>query len=343
MTPEHILTSVNVEEISFVDVGDNPEAHIIFSKKKSMRTEGGAEYPAEAFAYVPDPSEPSTWKLRLWDSPEEKETAAQVGRAVAALGEGFRGNKVEIPEEDLPGVKAKVLSAWKRTHDGEPPEVLTKQQGEQMTPEELQAALDEANAKIEELTAQLEGGEPDDMTKGLGEVKEKIYGLSDMLRSYAEAKITEDDVRAQLDSILSDIGGGAMGKSIPEPIRKKYKEMEKRVAEQEERIARMEDEELKKEWIAKAKDADLTEDVGLMIKSLARTDKAMAEALFTKMAELSKQVSEGELLKEAGQHGVEVGAIEKINAAAAEIRKADPKLTEQQAFARAYQIHKGEM
>ena len=38
-------------------------------KKAEMKTEDGVQYPAQAFAYVPDPYKPSTWKLRLWDSP----------------------------------------------------------------------------------------------------------------------------------------------------------------------------------------------------------------------------------------------------------------------------------
>ncbi|MCL6597951.1 MAG: hypothetical protein K6T81_04355 [Alicyclobacillus macrosporangiidus] len=97
---------------------------------KPMKTENGVEFPAEAYAYVPDPEKPSTWKLRLWEDPDKKETARQVGMAVAALGEGFRGNKVEIPAEDLPKVKAKVRAAWKKTHpdasDDDMPDVLKK-------------------------------------------------------------------------------------------------------------------------------------------------------------------------------------------------------------------------
>ena len=58
----------------------------------ATKREDGQDFPAEAFAFVPDKEKPSTWKLRLWDSLEEKETAAQIGRAVAALGPGgFRG------------------------------------------------------------------------------------------------------------------------------------------------------------------------------------------------------------------------------------------------------------
>jgi len=83
--------------------------------KAEMKTEDGLEYPAAAFAYAPDKDHPSTWKLRLWETPELKETRRQVGMAVAALGPGgFRGNRVRIPSDDLPGVKRRVLNAWLR-------------------------------------------------------------------------------------------------------------------------------------------------------------------------------------------------------------------------------------
>ena len=32
-------------------------------QKAEMKTEDGVQYPAKAFAYVPDPNKPSTWKL----------------------------------------------------------------------------------------------------------------------------------------------------------------------------------------------------------------------------------------------------------------------------------------
>jgi hypothetical protein len=81
--------------------------------KAEVKTEDGLEYPAAAFAYAPDKDTPSGWKLRLWETPELKETRRQVGMAVAALGPGgFRGNRVRIPSDDLPGVKRRVLQAW---------------------------------------------------------------------------------------------------------------------------------------------------------------------------------------------------------------------------------------
>jgi hypothetical protein len=88
---------------------------------RPMKTDGGEQYPAEAYAYVPDPESPSTWKLRLWESPSEKVTASQVGAAAAAFSPGgFRGNKVQIPPGDVAKVKARVRSAWKSANPDKP-------------------------------------------------------------------------------------------------------------------------------------------------------------------------------------------------------------------------------
>lgn len=74
--------------------------------------------PASGWAYTPDKEETSTWKLNISD-------ATHVSAAVAALGKGFRGNKVQIPEEDLPAVKRKVKAAYKKFHpDLDLPDIL---------------------------------------------------------------------------------------------------------------------------------------------------------------------------------------------------------------------------
>lgn len=112
------LKDLEIEEGTICAKGKNPLAKIVLFKmddvSKATKTEGGVEYPKSAYAYTPS-DEPSTWKLRLVDSSGEM-TAKQVGMAVAALGAGFRGNKVQIPEEDLPKVKAKVRAAWKKVN-----------------------------------------------------------------------------------------------------------------------------------------------------------------------------------------------------------------------------------
>lgn len=74
--------------------------------------------PASGWAYVPDPEKTSTWKLNISDS-------THTSAAVAALGAGYRGNKVQIPEEDLAGVKRKVKAAYKKFFpDNDTPEIL---------------------------------------------------------------------------------------------------------------------------------------------------------------------------------------------------------------------------
>ena len=85
--------------------------------KVKTKTDGGAEFPAAAYAYVPDADKPSTWKLRLWSSPSSKESARQIGMALSALGPGFRGQKVQIPASDLLRVKARVRAAWRKVHE----------------------------------------------------------------------------------------------------------------------------------------------------------------------------------------------------------------------------------
>ena len=100
-------------------------------EKGATKRDGGYDYPASAYAYVPDPAQPSTWKLRLWQTPEQKVTAKQVGMAIAALGPGgFRGNRVQLPSDAVAGVKRKVLSAWRSVHGKgeEVPTVLRKEE-----------------------------------------------------------------------------------------------------------------------------------------------------------------------------------------------------------------------
>jgi hypothetical protein len=69
------------------------------------------------WAYTPTDN-PSDWKLNISDK-------RHVAAAVAALGKGFRGNKVSIPQGDLQKVKNKVAAAYKKFFpDNDTPPVL---------------------------------------------------------------------------------------------------------------------------------------------------------------------------------------------------------------------------
>lgn len=82
-------------------------------EKSAIKRENGIDFPPGDYAYVPDPASPSTWKLRLTESPG-KVTVAQLGRAAAALSSGgFRGNKAEIPSAALAAVKRRIRQEYR--------------------------------------------------------------------------------------------------------------------------------------------------------------------------------------------------------------------------------------
>jgi len=85
-----------------------------------MKTDMGMQFPASAYAYVPDPARPSTWKVRLWENPDAKVTKASAARAAQALSTaGFRGNQVQLPRDQWAGVRRKVAAAWRSVHSEE--------------------------------------------------------------------------------------------------------------------------------------------------------------------------------------------------------------------------------
>lgn len=107
-----ILEEERKKFFNFLDTWfKNESENIQFS---DMKTEGGIQYPKEAFLYVPDSAKPSTWKLRIWETPEKKITRAQLGSAAAAFSAGgFRGNKVDVGGETV-SIKAKLVSLYKK-------------------------------------------------------------------------------------------------------------------------------------------------------------------------------------------------------------------------------------
>ena len=76
-----------------------------------------AGLPAECFAWVPDPEDPTTWKLQISRSastgtdwaPDEDLVRAAVGQlpGIAAFGKAL-----DISAADLPAVKATLRAAW---------------------------------------------------------------------------------------------------------------------------------------------------------------------------------------------------------------------------------------
>lgn len=171
------------------------------------KSEGDAgNFPAGAYAYVPDAASPSTWKLRLWATPTGGPDSGIVGDAVAALGKGFRGNTAKIPAADLAAVKAKVAAAWKKANADksvdEMPEVL---KAAETKTDPVAALCDKVDALLAEMNTQLKGklGIPAIRTM-LREVKAKASA-----HTLAEAGSTNDE-RDALQNAVSEAYGSLL-------------------------------------------------------------------------------------------------------------------------------------
>ncbi len=261
---------------------------VVKAMDKPMKTEDGTAYPAAAFAYVPDAEKPSTWKLRLWESPEDKVTRRQVGMAVAALGEGFRGQKVEIPADDLAAVKGKVRQAWSEVHeeDAEMPPVLKStdaQEGhmEKSAEERLEEAL-ESLSKAEARIADMEKAAP-----------------------------AEPAVEASEEDML---------KEAPEAVRKAFEAVQKQ-AEEAVAKAQAAEEALRKERDDRA-DAEAVEKaaksfsrlgldpevVGPALRRLADADESLAKAVETALTAADAKVESADIFTEIGRTAPQTGS-----------------------------------
>lgn len=102
-------------------LGLSPAAAEVFARGRGRQTEAAtvknvAGLTASSFAYVPDPEDPTTWRLQIirsedgvgWTPDEDL-----VRAAVAQLpGNAGYDNELDIPAADLPKVLSTLASAW---------------------------------------------------------------------------------------------------------------------------------------------------------------------------------------------------------------------------------------
>lgn len=104
--------------------------------KTATKTERGMSFPSGAYAYVPDATKPSTWKLRLFDRPQDvpdKPSVRLTAAAAQALSpSGFRGQPVQLPQTARQSVKRKVASAWLKAR---------RDKGDQVSSDDLPSSL----------------------------------------------------------------------------------------------------------------------------------------------------------------------------------------------------------
>lgn len=183
---------------------------------KASKTEDGKDFPASDYAYVPDPDKPSTWKLRLTSTPGGDPDPGIVGAAAAALGKGFRGNKVQIPDADLPKVKAKVRAAWSKANPGKEeddmPEAIAKAAtrtfNDYRASQELNSELPEAFATLQDsIWSAMWAYGDDDQPLPIDQRKALIAQNLDEFKAFAlgliDAGMTKRDTRGTSQAVLA--------------------------------------------------------------------------------------------------------------------------------------------
>jgi cation transport regulator len=86
---------------------------------QDFKTDNGQKFGKAAYLIIGDPKSPSTWKVRVEETPGHI-TVPQLGRAYAALTKGFRGNTVQAGSDAKTAALAK-LKGLNKTHGGEWP------------------------------------------------------------------------------------------------------------------------------------------------------------------------------------------------------------------------------
>ena len=221
---------------------------------KDGKTQGGVEYPKSDFAFTPD-DEPSHWKLRLTSTPGGPPDARIVGAAVAALGKGFRGKRVQIPADALAGVKSKVRSAWLASNKDkgaeDMPSVLKINKGDNaMTLEEIQKRQDAQEAELAVLKAANAAlvSENETVLKmskkerktfaGMDEEKRKEYLAGDAEKR--KAMLEACDKAAKAKEPVEPDADDEEEKEAARKVAKRLSESEENVAKALERVAKTE-------------------------------------------------------------------------------------------------------
>ena len=202
--------------------GDDVALDALENVEKDGKTRGGVTYPKGDWAFTPT-DKPSDWKLRIYD--HGKPDSGIVGAAVAALGKGFRGKKVQIPAEALSGVKAKVRAAWKAANPGrggeELPPVL---KGETtMTLEELATQVTKMDGVIATLTAERDFAKSESETVlKMSKKERKLYATMDPDKRKAYMAADVEKRKAMLEDCATQKKTKALEDGMDEATKKRY-------------------------------------------------------------------------------------------------------------------------
>lgn len=330
------------------------DTDIIKEIAKAFKTESGKSFPAGDYAYVPKPDKPSTWKLRLTSEPGGEPDPRIVGMAVAALGEGFRGNRVQIPQADKAKVVARVRAAWlkanKNKGEKDLPAIIKKSKEEESNMDkEAMVKLQKSNDELQEKLAKSE------FLASLTDVEKAHYNGLDKDGKSAFEKMDADARKTTVDEAIAkkaasdetiDVEGTTVRKSEVGPgvfafMKAQQAKMDAAVAKAD----RLEAESVQKGLEAEAEKlwpntAGTAADKAQMLKSIRSMPEAQQEAQMKMLKAADEAMAKS--FKEEGQAGsAEAGsASEKLNKKAEELAAKDG-ITFEKAYSKVLETAEG--
>lgn len=172
MARKNVMRTFKIHEISAVDRPAQAGARMLIMKRGGeildddldvnglKKTEDGKQFPSSDYAYVPDPSAPSTWKMRLTKTPGGEPDSTLLDVATTAISESNRGG---IPADAVTKTVSRLRSVWKSLNpdkqESDMPEGIKKSnplnEGDVMTKEELDAMKAAHTAELAKKDAEI--------------------------------------------------------------------------------------------------------------------------------------------------------------------------------------------
>jgi len=310
------LRSVKLDEISFVGKGDNPEAHILLLKMKKDPTEASiSECPK---IYKDDEGKKDLLTKWFANTKLFKEDEA------VTFNELIQDRKLRDEIWNLVWTLEESLGSIVRDSDVADKTAM------------IQESIDQFKTAITNIAK----GDSNMDEKLKKEMEDKLADLEKQNADLIKEKADLEKACSEKDKELESMKAGVkkeddVYKGLPESV---MKEIEDNRA----RIAKMEDDNLTREFVAKAAEVNLVgkaDEVGDMLKAIAKTDSALADKVLGVLKTAHARINESGLFTEIGKEnpsGAVTSAYDKIAAKAAELRKTSPALTEAQAFTKVY-------
>ncbi len=302
MAGKNKLTKLTIDELSLVDDGANPEAHVAIVKSKK----GVCKEMPCADCKTPDKCKAAGGCAKEKEPDgDEGASPSKIGKAMAVV-EKMR----EAIAELAPEIAERVAKAFPA--DTEAADLVAALLTENdMNLEELTKALEEAKATIEAQTAEIA----------------KLKGERDEAITKANVKT---DKEADEDVL----------KGLPESVRKRFEDIEKDNAAQKVLIEKMAAEREEAVFVEKAKELKIG-DAKIVGPLMRRIEKGLTTAEDAKVVETllkaaSAQASAGKLFEALGSSGSEAADPESVlKAKAEEIQKASPGMSYESAYSKA--------